>query len=33
MQHGTVEGMSVGFSVAKDDYTIIPTAGASLKIS
>lgn len=25
MQHGTVEGMSVGFSVAKDDYTIIPT--------
>jgi phage head maturation protease len=26
MQHGTVEGMSVGFSVAKDDYTIIPTA-------
>lgn len=25
MQHGTVEGMSVGFSVSKDDYTIIPS--------
>ncbi|MBD5755336.1 HK97 family phage prohead protease, partial [Citrobacter freundii] len=25
MQHGTVEGMSVGFSVAKDDYSITTT--------
>nr|DAI68075.1 MAG TPA: prohead serine protease [Caudoviricetes sp.] len=25
MQHGTVEGMSVGFSVTKDDYSVSPT--------
>lgn len=25
MQHGTVEGMSVGFSVTKDDYSIVPS--------
>ncbi|MGK9537108.1 HK97 family phage prohead protease, partial [Salmonella enterica subsp. enterica] len=28
MEHKTVEGMSVGFTVTKDDYTIIDTGRA-----
>ncbi|QBH97164.1 HK97 family phage prohead protease [Limnobaculum zhutongyuii] len=31
MQHGTVEGMSVGFSVSKDDYSIVPGGGRIFK--
>lgn len=31
MQHRTVEGMSVGFSVSKDDYSIVPGGGRVFK--
>uniref|UniRef100_A0A1A9VZ49 Phage major capsid protein n=1 Tax=Glossina brevipalpis TaxID=37001 RepID=A0A1A9VZ49_9MUSC len=31
MQHGTVEGMSVGFWVSKDDYSIVPSGGRIFK--
>lgn len=31
MQHGTVEGMSVGFSVTKDDYSLAATGGRIFK--
>lgn len=31
MLHGTVEGMSVGFSVTKDDYTIAANGGRIFK--
>lgn len=31
MQHGTVEGMSVGFSVTKDDYSLAANGGRIFK--
>ncbi|STQ81149.1 phage prohead protease, HK97 family [Hafnia alvei] len=31
MLHGTVEGMSVGFSVTKDDYTLTSNGGRIFK--
>lgn len=31
MQHGTVEGMSVGFSVTKDDYSLTASGGRIFK--
>ncbi|MEG1653459.1 MAG: HK97 family phage prohead protease, partial [Hafnia sp.] len=31
MLHGTVEGMSVGFSVTKDDYTLASNGGRIFK--
>ncbi|MFI8417699.1 HK97 family phage prohead protease [Serratia sp. NPDC078593] len=31
MQHGTVEGMSVGFSVTKDDYSLAANGGRMFK--
>lgn len=30
MRHGTVDGMSVGFSVSKDDYSISPSNGGRI---